>query len=167
MYRTENPADTFQLFLPPAPLLPSHAGLIMFNSSLRLISLKRGEKMIRHELNQDEGILIVIPEAPLESADFEKLASEVDPFIEKTGKLHGLLIHAESFPGWKNFGGLVSHLKFIKNHHREIEKIAAVTDSGFLSIMPRITNHFVKAEVRHFNFNDKGKALEWLKQDVP
>ena len=123
--------------------------------------------MIRYELNPEEGILIVTPEAPLESVDFEKLANEVDPYIEKTGKLHGLLIQAESFPGWKNFGGLVSHLKFIRNHHREIEKIAAVTDSGFLSIMPRITNHFVKAEVRHFNFNDKEKAMKWLKNEAP
>ncbi len=118
--------------------------------------------MIRYELNPDEGILIVTPEAPLESTDFERLASEVDPYIEKTGKLHGLLIQAESFPGWQDFGGMVSHLKFVKNHHKDIEKIAAVSDSGFLSILPRITNHFVKAEVRHFDYSDKEKALEWL-----
>lgn len=123
--------------------------------------------MIRYELNSDKGILIVTPVDPLEASDFERLASEVDPFIEKAGKLHGLLIHAESFPGWKNFGGLVSHLKFVKNHHREIEKIAAVTDSSFLSIMPRIAGHFVKAEIKHFKFNDKEKALEWLLKEKP
>ena len=119
--------------------------------------------MIRHELNPEEGILIVTPETPFESTDFEQMAKEVDSYIEKTGKLHGLLIHAESFPGWKDFGALLSHLKFVKNHHRNIEKIAAATDSGFLSILPQIANHFVKAHVKHFDYNDKEKALDWLR----
>lgn len=57
--------------------------------------------MIRHELNSDKGILIVTPEAPLEASDFERLAGEVDPFIEKAGKLHGLLIYANPFPAGK------------------------------------------------------------------
>jgi hypothetical protein len=29
---------------------------------------------------------------------------------------------------------LLSHFKFVKNHHRHIAKVAAVIDSGFLSI---------------------------------
>jgi len=40
--------------------------------------------MLSHELLEDMGAL--------ESADFEALAEEVDPYIEKEGELHGLLI---------------------------------------------------------------------------
>ena len=40
--------------------------------------------------------------------------------------------------------------------------MAAVSDSGFLSIIPSVVSHFVKAEIKHFNFDDKDKALEWL-----
>jgi hypothetical protein len=40
------------------------------------------------------------------------------------------MIHAESFPGWESFGAFVSHLKFVGDHHRQIERIAAVTNSG-------------------------------------
>ena len=119
--------------------------------------------MIHHELLRDEGILIVISEGPLESMDFEVLAREVDPYIEEEGKLNGLIIYAESFPGWNNFAALVSHFKFVKNHHQNIRKVAAVTDSGFLSILPRIANHFVHADVRHFDYRDKERALNWLK----
>ncbi len=118
--------------------------------------------MLKSELLRAEGILIVTPEGRLESADFERVAGEVDPHIEEKGKLHGLMIHAESFPGWSDFSALISHLKFIKDHHRNVERVAAVTDSGFLSIMPRIADHFVSAEVRHFDYNDKEAALAWL-----
>ena len=120
--------------------------------------------MISHEFLRDRGILIVTPEGPLEKADFEVIGREVDPYIEAQGQLNGLLISAKSFPGWKDFAALVSHLRFVKNHHQKIQKVAAVTDSGFLSILPHIANHFVAAEVKHFDFRDKDRALEWLSE---
>ena len=120
--------------------------------------------MISHELLRDRGILIVKPEGPLEQTDFEALAREVDPYIEAQGKLNGLLISAKLFPGWKDFAALLSHLRFVKNHHHKIRKVAAVTDSGFLSIMPHIANHFVDAEVKHFEYRDKDHALDWLSE---
>ncbi|MCK5359817.1 MAG: STAS/SEC14 domain-containing protein [Gammaproteobacteria bacterium] len=118
--------------------------------------------MLKHDLLLDKGVLVLSPQGPLEQADFEALAKVVDPYIESHGTLHGLMIYTESFPGWDNFAGLVSHMKFVKDHQQHINKVAAVTDSGFLSILPGITDHFVKAEVRHFDFEDKEKAMEWL-----
>lgn len=118
--------------------------------------------MISYELLRDRGIIIVSPEGRLESADFERLAQEVDPYIEEKGKLAGLMICVDSFPGWDDFGALVSHLKFVKDHHQRIKKVAAVTDSTFLSIMPRVVDHFVSAEVKHFDYGDKEAALQWL-----
>ena len=118
--------------------------------------------MIKFELLRDRRILVITPEGPLESADFEQLAKEIDPFIAANGKLNGVLIHAKSFPGWESFGALVSHLKFVADHHRQIERIAAVTDSGFLKIVPRIASHFVQAQIKHFEFEEKTEALAWL-----
>ena len=119
--------------------------------------------MLKHELLRSESILIVIPEAPLEAKDFEELNREVDPYIEETGRLKGLMIYAESFPGWDNLAAFLSHIKFVKNHHQKIGKVAAVTDSGFLSILPRVAIHFVRAEIRHFAWHDKEEAIAWLK----
>jgi len=118
--------------------------------------------MLNYELNRVESILILKPIGPLESTDFEKLVQEVDPYIIEKGKLNGLMIYAKSFPGWDNFAAFLSHMKFVKNHHRKIKKIAAVTDSKFLSIMPQVANHFIQAEVRHFDFDDEETALKWL-----
>ena len=118
--------------------------------------------MIHPELLRDQGILIVTPEGPLQQTDFEALAQLVDPFIESQGELHGLLLYAETFPGWSDFAASLSHLKFVKNHHRHIAKVDAVNDSGFLSILPSIASHFVHAQVRHFDFGDKQSDLAWL-----
>jgi len=119
--------------------------------------------MLNYELNRVDSILILKPVGPLESTDFEKLASEVDPYIIEKGALNGLMIYTKSFPGWDNFAAFLSHMKFVKNHHQKIKKIAAVTGSGFLSIMPQVAKHFIQAEVRHFDYDDKESALEWLK----
>ncbi|MGD0961691.1 MAG: STAS/SEC14 domain-containing protein [Methylomonas sp.] len=118
--------------------------------------------MIHPELLPDQGILVITPEGPLQKSDFENLAQLVDPYIESHGDLRGVLIYAESFPGWSDFAALLSHLKFVKNHHQHIARLAAVTDSAFLTIMPSIAGHFVHAEVRHFAYGDKQQAIEWL-----
>ena len=121
--------------------------------------------MLNYELNRAEGILIIMPIGPLESKDFEKLVQEVDPYIKEKGKLNGLMIYTKSFPGWDNFAAFLSHMKFVKKHHEQIKKIAAVVDSSFLSIIPQVANHFVQAEVKHFDYDDKDAALKWLKAD--
>ena len=122
--------------------------------------------MLKSELLKEDGILVVSPEDALQASDFEQLASSIDPFIEDNGALNGLMIYTESFPGWDNFAGLVSHIKFVKNHHQKINKVAAVTDSGFLSILPKVAGHFVAAEIRHFPFDQKANALGWINGSI-
>ena len=118
--------------------------------------------MLEHELWPDAGILIVTPRGALEAEDFQRLAAVVDPYLTEAGRLRGVMICAESFPGWAGFGALVSHIRFVKDHHQRVARIAAVTDSGFLSILPTIANHFVRADVRHFAYQEKQAAWEWL-----
>ena len=120
--------------------------------------------MLNHELRHDDGILVLNPEGPLEAADFTALASHVDAYLEQHGSLRGVLIRAKSFPGWQDFGALIAHLKFVKDHHQRIEKIAAVADGAFATIMPHIAGHFVHAQVRHFDFAQEDAAWDWLRQ---
>ncbi len=121
--------------------------------------------MLHFELQRESRILTLTPEGPLQGADFQKLAAAVDPFIEAGGDLQGVLVDAPAFPGWQTFGDLISHVKFVKNHERHIRKIAVVSDSGFLSVMPSIVSHFIHAEVRHFAGGEKTQALAWLEDN--
>jgi len=118
--------------------------------------------VIQSELLRDKGILIVTPEGPLEKSDFEQLAKEIDPFIAAKGRLTGVMIYTKSFPGWDSFGAFLSHLRFVADHHRQIERVAIVTDSQFRKILPRIADHFAKAQIRDFEFAQKAPALAWL-----
>lgn len=118
--------------------------------------------MLDHELRRDQGLLIVRPQGPLQAADFISLAAIVDPYIEAHGRLRGIMVEASSFPGWDSFAALLSHLRFVRDHHRLVRKIAAVSDSAVLSIAPRLAKHFVQAEVRHFSVHDRQAALAWL-----
>ncbi|HKA40927.1 MAG TPA: STAS/SEC14 domain-containing protein [Burkholderiales bacterium] len=122
--------------------------------------------MLNHDLQRDEGILVLRPEGPLEATDFDTLAAHVDAYLEQNGTLHGVLIEAKAFPGWKNFAALLAHLKFVKRHHRKIEKVAVVADDGFATVMPQIASHFIHAELRHFDHGHESAAWEWLKEST-
>jgi hypothetical protein len=118
--------------------------------------------MLNYELQHDEGILVLHPDGPLEAADFILISSQLDAYMAGHGKLHGVLIHAKSFPGWQDFGALVSHIKFLKAHLPRIEKVAIVADGAVANILPSLTNHFIHAQVRHFDFANEDAAWFWL-----
>jgi hypothetical protein len=119
--------------------------------------------MIKAQLMRDVGILVVTPVHILESNDFERLRLLVDPYINEHGELQGLLIDAESFPGWEDFSSMLSQLRFASNYQEKIKRVAAVTDSSFLAILPKVADYFAAAEVRQFDYRDRDKALSWLR----
>lgn len=120
--------------------------------------------MIHATLLEEKGVLIIKPKASLSKDDFQQVAAIVDPHIESHGKLNGILIQAEAFPGWAEFGAFLSHMKFIRGHHRQVSRIATVSDSRFLKVAPRIASQFVNAELRHFPANQFDTAMDWLEE---
>jgi hypothetical protein len=67
-------------------------------------TIVRERYMIEYTLDTECSILHVQPKSAIEQDDFEKLANAVDPHIEATGGLAGLIIETPSFPGWKSLG---------------------------------------------------------------
>ena len=122
--------------------------------------------MVEHELMREDGVLLLRPKASLEAADFAALAREIDPYIEANGKLHGLMLDAASFPGWKDLEALLAHVRFVKDHHKKIQRVAVVSDSGFLSVAPKLASHFVLAELKHFSASHREEAIAWLRGEA-
>jgi SpoIIAA-like len=118
--------------------------------------------MIEHTLDTTNAILYIRPQSSLEKADFEKLAREVDPFIEGTGNLAGLVIETPGFPGWSSFGAFAAHLRFVRDHHKHIKKIALVTDSAVGNIAEHLVSHFVSAEIKQFPASAADSARQWI-----
>jgi hypothetical protein len=123
--------------------------------------------MIEAELFRDEGVAVVIPSGALSATDFSQLAALVDPYIESHGRLNGLMIVAGHFPGWDSFSGLVSHLRFVRAHEQRVRRVAAVSDSLSLTVLPALARHFVAAEVKHFAFDQRDAAMDWLSSGKP
>lgn len=114
------------------------------------------------DLDNINHIAILEPDGELTSQDFEKASKLIDPMIEETGKLSGLIIHTKSFPGWDSFGAFLSHMRFVKDHHQKISHVALVTDSSLGGFGEKVASHFISAEVKNFDFNQLEQARRWI-----
>ena len=130
--------------------------------SLNIPAAQQSDPMIDHTLDTEHSILHVRPKAALAKEDFEQLAAAVDPHIEATGDLAGLIIETPSFPGWSSLGAMVAHFRFVRDHHRKIRKIAAVTDSALGNVAERLASHFVAAEIKRFDSGEIDAARQWI-----
>ncbi|MEZ0053123.1 hypothetical protein ABIA30_004150 [Mycobacterium sp. MAA66] len=118
--------------------------------------------MIDHQWDDANSILTVRPESPLETTDFTELAQTVDPKIKQSGDLAGLIIDAPQFPGWDSFGALVTHIRFVHDHHKHVKKIAVVTDSPVAAVAQHLVSHFVAAQIRQFPAGQVEQARKWI-----
>ena len=109
--------------------------------------------MLNVQLNEKESIVILIPDGALSENDFQLATTTIDPFIEKSGKLNGIIIYVETFPGWDSFAALSTHLKFVSEHHKKVSCVAFVTNSLLGGLAEHIASHFVSAQVKSFSYN--------------
>lgn len=121
--------------------------------------------MLKVNLSEVEGIAILEPVGELSESDFKTVAEIIDPYIEKVGKLNGIIIHVRSFPGWDSFLSFITHMKFVKQHHKKVSRIAFATDSPIGSISENIASHFVNAEIKNFSFDELEDAKKWILGD--
>jgi len=118
--------------------------------------------MLSVNIHEEDGIVVLEPHGALTENDFIAAATIVDPFIERQGKLNGVMIHAKDFPGWDSFTAMLTHLRFVRDHHTKVARVAMVTDSMLGDLAEVLTGHFVQAEVKHFKFNEFKQARLWL-----
>ena len=118
--------------------------------------------MINVTLNETDGIVILEPEGTLTKDDFTAVAGKVDPFIDQNGLLKGIIIHANQFPGWDSFSALITHMRFVKEHHKQIAKVAVSTDSVIGVFAEKIATHFLSAEIKAFSYQDLAIAQSWV-----
>ena len=118
------------------------------------------------KLSLQSGYCLIEPQGPLTSEDFSAIAAQVDPLIADGGSLRGLMIKTRKFPGWEGLDGLIEHMRFVKNHHQAIERIALVTDALIGQVVPKLVRHFVNAEIRQFDYDDFDDARRWMEESA-
>jgi hypothetical protein len=116
---------------------------------------------VTHRLLPERGVLVVEVQQALRAQDFDALAATADQWIDAHGDLAGIVIHARSFPGWENLGGLIRHIRFLRDHHRRVRRVALASDSKLAGLAPKLAEHFVQAEVRRFGYDELEAAVAW------
>ena len=120
--------------------------------------------MLTFTLDKLNSILILEPHDSLTEKDFVAISDEIDPYIEENGSIKGLIIYVQSFEGWDSFSTLITHMKFVKNHHQNISRLAFVTDSKIAIFAEKIASHFVNPEIKNFDFDELESAKRWVSQ---
>jgi hypothetical protein len=118
--------------------------------------------MIDHSFDAANSILHLRPKDALTKEDFAQIAKTVDPHIEKKGALAGIIIEFSAFPGWDSLGAMVAHLRFVRDHHKRVKKIAVVTDAKLGAIAEKLASHFVAATIKHFPAGQADAARRWI-----
>lgn len=118
--------------------------------------------MLNVTLQPNYGVVILEPDGPLSEHDFEHAAHIIDPYIESSGPLKGLIISTETFPGWESFSALINHFKFVKNHHEFICRVAIVTNSLAGNFVSILAGHFIRAEIMLFAYDEIDNAKYWI-----
>ncbi len=118
--------------------------------------------MLYIELDETRGIATLKPDGALSEQDLESIASVINLYIEKSGRLKGIIINTETFPGWKPFGLLIKRFRLAKDHQQKVSYIAVVTDSAFGDFAEKAANHFFVANIKHFAFDELQKAQNWI-----
>lgn len=121
---------------------------------------------ITHRLIPESGVVVVELAEPLRSQDFDALSVTVDSWLDTHARLNGLVIHARAIPGWENIRTLVRHIRFVRDHHRSIGKVALAVDGTIASLAPKVATYFVKAEIRSFAYVELAAAISWAAAPV-
>jgi hypothetical protein len=116
---------------------------------------------VTHRLLPESGVVVVEVTEPLRAQDFDALAATADAWLATHDRLPGVVLHARAFPGWENVGSLLRHVRFVRDHHRTVRRVALAADTRLADLLPRLAEHFVQAELRHFGYDELDDAIAW------
>jgi hypothetical protein len=108
------------------------------------------------------GCLLLEPVGALSRRDLDGLTERFDAWVARHDGAPNLVIRADSFPTWTDFAALGKHLRFIRTHHRLVEKVAIVSDARAFDVAPKLAGLVVSAELRHFRAGELDAALDWV-----
>ena len=125
--------------------------------------------MLKIDIRTRENIAIITPEGRISSDQIDALAQQVNDYINEFDQVPNLVLLTKSVPYWQDFNALKNHLKFVRDHHNLVSKVAIVSDSKLLWLAKSVVDHFVTAKVRRFNEDAMDDAIAWAqtKEDHP
>ncbi len=115
-------------------------------------------KLIPHKPDRIVGLNI---DGKIEASDLDRVVKSVENRLKQGEKLR---IYAE-VSNWSGMSveAFIQDLKFSWQHLQDFEKEAIVSDHLWLKTLAAVGNTlFSGIEVKHFTFDERDKALEWI-----
>ena len=117
--------------------------------------------MIEIQTNASNGLIEATVTGQLRADDFGSVAPQVDKFIEQHDKV-SVLLDLTGFHGWEDVAAARTHFRFIKDHHKRIERIAVVANKTWQHWIAAVIGTFISAKEKCFDANQKDEARNWL-----
>ena len=131
------------------------------DKALEWLGTLPGPAASKARLIPQAGVIVFEVKEALQARNFDELALLADEYIQAHEKLQGLVIHAQEFPGWENLDSLMRHVRFVRDHHKKVRRIALSADFKLANVAPRLAEHFIEAEVRAFGYDELDAAVDW------
>lgn len=122
----------------------------------------RGHHALEVDIDREQGVVLVEPQAPLAAEDFARVRRKVDDYLTDHDRLGGLVIRTPDFPGWRSLAGLASHFRFIRDMHEKLPRVALVSDTKLKPVAETLGRHLVDAEVKGFAYDALDEAQRWV-----
>ena len=90
---------------------------------------------------------VLEPSGSLRKADLDALTERFNARVARADRSRTWSSTRRSFPTWSDFARAAEHIRFIRDHHRQIEKVALVSDARILDFAPRVARLFVAARI--------------------
>ena len=118
--------------------------------------------MLAYHLNPETGIVELRPRGPLEAHDATSLALTVDDYLLDHGRLRGVLLELDHFPGFDDWQAVSAHVRFMREHLPKVDRLAVLTSNRWLEPLPDVMRLLTPLEVRRFHPDQRGEAFAWI-----
>jgi len=108
-----------------------------------------------------ETIFKLVPSGKIGRENFHQLAMQIDPLIQ-AGSKPRLLVDATDFKGWDSLSAFERHIRFVKEHQKQVERIAIVAGHDWQRWVMSAVKMFVHPEVRIYDKFNEAEGRKWL-----
>lgn len=117
--------------------------------------------MLSIRSTKSAGLIEITIDGPINRSDYEVVVGEVDELLKTHDKLNVIEVVREI--GWVDFDVWWKDLVFHLTHRRWLNRVAVVSDKGWVGPLTRFFAPLYPAEIRTFPLSGLNEARNWAK----
>ncbi|MBU3030317.1 STAS/SEC14 domain-containing protein [Paracoccus marinaquae] len=117
--------------------------------------------MLNIQADADRNVITARPEGQIPASEFEALGAAIEDHANRHDRMPGLVVHLKGLPHWQGLSAMRAHFEVVRRHGMVLPRVAIVTDTFGLAMLPSLADIFVRARVRHFDVRQMDEAIVW------